>query len=757
MRPLYVSYMDSPGQFFVQIYGLDTSEALEDLVLDMKQLYADPDAGALYALPAAMALEGQACAALNDDEWDRSVLLGPPGPGGAVPVYYVDYGQTGTVQLHNLRLLPCAFFSLPAQAVPARLACVAPAEGSWCTTSRRLFLRLCRDRVLMAIVCSARNDVLSLCLCDTTQSEDLHFNDLFVSLGLALAVHPDHDCYQGLSDDHPHWRYLQEASDCAGPEETVPDWVDSRPPFPPPPPTSPPPLPPPPPTPTPRAPIAGAASDPILWNRWYDGLIGAPVSLDRPAAPLPPGAGTSGTRVPAAHDHDGEHTFVDSAPTPVGGHGTGAVPPFGHFEISPPTTAMAATNPPRSPVSPSEQNYRLSASAPGLKNSTAVSALRFASPHASAPASTPCGGGGGGSGDGGGSSGPSGRGAPAAPGFTETCARLAAFIASKGPGLCSRRSSRPPPVARPPGRDDRHQAVLRPGTEEPVGSLAVTLYNGARVTPTTAPSVSSSSTAAATALPPGSSVSASVSSSVSSAAGVTALPPGSSEKSKAAWLPVAAESIGPPAAAPPPPPPSVLDSSPLARANGGGGPAARADAPPGAPFKVKRVELGGTCHVHVVFWKSQSFCVESEISSVLFPERTVPIAQLGDCKSPQTAVLALPRSSCPALFEEMASHGVAGVAPDTTSVALYPVVDVCSLLWQLGLRQWLSYCHLLQAAVTAELYLEAAALAAHPAALDSTDDSNDSDAEAEMALTEQHTKYLQLKWSLEDTERLSPV
>ncbi|XP_078730001.1 uncharacterized protein LOC144945379 [Lampetra fluviatilis] len=577
----------------------------------------------------------------------------------------------------------------------------------------------------MAIVCSARNDVLSLCLCDTTQSEDLHFNDLFVSLGLALAVHPDHDCYQGLSDGHPHWRYLQEASDRAGPGETVPYWVGSRPPFPPPP-TSPP-LPPPPPTPTPRAPIAGAALDPVLWNRWYDGLIGAPVSLDRPAAPLPPGAGTSGTPVPAAHDHEDEHTFVDSAPTPVGGHGTVAVPPFGHSEISPPpTTAIAATNPPRSPVSPSEQNYRLSASAPGLKNSTAVSALRFASPHASAPTSTPCGGGGGGGGDGGGSSGSSGRGAPAAPGFTETCARLAAFIACKGPGLCSRRSSGPHPVARPPGRDD-HQAVLRPCTEEPVGSLAVASYDGARVPPpTTAPSVSSSSL---------------------STAAATALPPGSSDESKAAWLPVAAESTGPPAA-PPPPPPCVLDGSPLASTDGGGGPAARADAPPSAPFKVIRVELGGTCHVHVVFWKSQSFCVESEISSVLFPERTFPIAQLGDCKSPQTAVLALPRSSCPGLFEEMASRGVAGVAPDTSSVELYPVVDVCSLLWRLGPRQWLSYCHLLQAAVTAELYLEAAAaLAAHPAAdLDSTDDSNDSDVEAEMALMEQHTKYLQLKW-----------
>jgi len=73
---------------------------------------------------------------------------------------------------------------LPAQAIPARLTNMTAIGETWSTQATRYFTQLVAHRVVMARVTSI-NQVISVCLCDTSGDDDVHINDTLLRSGLA--------------------------------------------------------------------------------------------------------------------------------------------------------------------------------------------------------------------------------------------------------------------------------------------------------------------------------------------------------------------------------------------------------------------------------------------------------------------------------------------------------------------------------------------------------------------------------------------
>jgi len=95
--------------------------------------------------------------------------------------------------------------ALPAQAIPARLTNMTPAGEKWSVQATRQFTQLVAQRVVMARITSVGH-VLSVCLCDTSGSDDVHINDVLVKSGMAkkcqdqaVSVTADHRCINAYS------------------------------------------------------------------------------------------------------------------------------------------------------------------------------------------------------------------------------------------------------------------------------------------------------------------------------------------------------------------------------------------------------------------------------------------------------------------------------------------------------------------------------------------------------------------------------
>jgi len=73
---------------------------------------------------------------------------------------------------------------LPAQAIPARLYNMCPTGETWSVQAIRCFTQLVALRVVMARVINVGH-AISVCLCDTSMTDDIHINDLIIKRGLA--------------------------------------------------------------------------------------------------------------------------------------------------------------------------------------------------------------------------------------------------------------------------------------------------------------------------------------------------------------------------------------------------------------------------------------------------------------------------------------------------------------------------------------------------------------------------------------------
>ncbi|XP_063966750.1 uncharacterized protein LOC129277426 isoform X1 [Lytechinus pictus] len=196
--PVYVSTVYTPHKLSIQVKDKESNLALENLMDGLESVYHFAE-GEKYLMPDAMIAVNQICCSLyhEDNNWHRGIITGVPNL-DLVEVYYVDYGTSLRIPKNSLRLLKSCFMKLPKQAIDAKLGGIEPVGDKWSEESRDRLLELSFNKPLQAYAMVEKttagvfdtdpfseSSVMSLILCDTSTSEDIHINDLLVSEGLA--------------------------------------------------------------------------------------------------------------------------------------------------------------------------------------------------------------------------------------------------------------------------------------------------------------------------------------------------------------------------------------------------------------------------------------------------------------------------------------------------------------------------------------------------------------------------------------------
>ena len=172
----------------------DLVYSLDDLVDEMLDTYAGDDDPGLEVSWEDVKV-GINCAAKVEGEntWYR-VVVHMVNSITSIQIKLIDFGGIFTVHLLNLRWLLTQFCSLPAQAVPAKLACLCLPHGSssWPQASVARLLDMtrtaCESGGLVARVEGWQGDKVELSLYDTVTNTDLSGVDLrkvLVEEGLA--------------------------------------------------------------------------------------------------------------------------------------------------------------------------------------------------------------------------------------------------------------------------------------------------------------------------------------------------------------------------------------------------------------------------------------------------------------------------------------------------------------------------------------------------------------------------------------------
>ncbi len=120
-----IVHVISPGEFYCQLWSEgDTHQTFTN---EMYSFYGENGQGSKVTKPTV----GTYCVALFDDgSWYRALVTGEP-RGVMVDVVYIDYGNSGQVEIQDMRKIEPRFTTQRAQAVRCHLAGIVPPSGSW--------------------------------------------------------------------------------------------------------------------------------------------------------------------------------------------------------------------------------------------------------------------------------------------------------------------------------------------------------------------------------------------------------------------------------------------------------------------------------------------------------------------------------------------------------------------------------------------------------------------------------------------------
>ncbi|XP_075038398.1 tudor domain-containing protein 5 isoform X2 [Mixophyes fleayi] len=213
MIGVFVENIISPSEFYVRCYSKDTSQKLEDMMIEMRCCYSNEHVSSRYVVPDDYVSIGEIYAVkVAGDVWWYRVIVHMVISSEEVQVYYPDFGNVATVKRCWLRFLKACYMNLPAQAVPSSLAFVKPVEDRWSTEAIKCFQKHCTRGPLVGVVLQYVLDQLYLFLCDTSSEEDLYLHQLLMNYRLgSMAQEPGF--YKNSQKCNPFVHYLFQYSE----------------------------------------------------------------------------------------------------------------------------------------------------------------------------------------------------------------------------------------------------------------------------------------------------------------------------------------------------------------------------------------------------------------------------------------------------------------------------------------------------------------------------------------------------------------
>ncbi|XP_075616523.1 tudor domain-containing protein 5 isoform X3 [Balearica regulorum gibbericeps] len=218
---VFVEFIISPSQFYIHICSSETSDKLQDMMIEMRHCYSNKLVSDRYIMPESSVQPGHLCCVTVSKWWYR-VIIHRVINDQEVEVFYPDYGNLEIVQKSCLRFLKWCYLKLPAQAIPCSLAWVKPMEGTWSNAATLLFKQLCDSKLLVGIVDEYMNGILHLFLCDTSTEEDVYFHCVLRDEGYA-DICGENIPSQGFKELNPLALYVQPSGKQENAELVEPD------------------------------------------------------------------------------------------------------------------------------------------------------------------------------------------------------------------------------------------------------------------------------------------------------------------------------------------------------------------------------------------------------------------------------------------------------------------------------------------------------------------------------------------------------
>ncbi|KAK3697181.1 hypothetical protein QZH41_013552 [Actinostola sp. cb2023] len=183
---VFVSAIDTPGHFYVQLVRTGDAQKLDQLI---DTLTDEASAGGTEDIIDSIQV-GIVCSApfAHDDSRYRAKVT-QINNDGTVGLYYGDYGDHGTVPKYKLRKIRDEHLQLPYQAIECYLANTRPKGDNWDEHANDDFEELTHYPNwvgLMAKGVKYCGDIPCLDLYDTTSVQDIYINNEMVKRGYAV-------------------------------------------------------------------------------------------------------------------------------------------------------------------------------------------------------------------------------------------------------------------------------------------------------------------------------------------------------------------------------------------------------------------------------------------------------------------------------------------------------------------------------------------------------------------------------------------